>query len=547
MTDTRSKHGIEEARRIAREEFGYEQLKPGQEEAITSILEGRDALAIMPTGGGKSAIYQIATKLLPGPTVVISPLIALQRDQVESIEGQNLGTATWLNSTEGEGKRREALEEFEEHNLGFLFMAPEQLKDQEVIARLRAAEPSLFVVDEAHCVSEWGHDFRPEYLRLGAVIDALDHPCVLAITATASAPVRDEIVERLHLDDPAIIIKGFDRPNIWLGVERFHEEKSKTEVLLDRVAESEKPGIVYVATKRHAEELDEALRDRGVKSVHYHAGLGAKERERTQEAFMNDEVEVMVATIAFGMGVDKPNVRFVYHYDISDSVDSYYQEIGRAGRDGEKATALLFYRSEDLGLHRFFAGGGKVDAGQLEQVAEAVAAQDEPICVEDLKEETELSRSKLNTAVTRLEDAGVVETLPTGEVVERERHPSVQEAIQYAADAEERHRAFERSRIDVMRGYAELYDCRRDYLLNYFGEAFEPPCCFCDNCDAGIYTKENQADEPFPLNSRVVHTTLGAGMVERYERDKIVVLFDDVGYKMLDLEFVQENDVLQPE
>ena len=547
MTAQKERKTIEDARAIARDRFGFEELKPGQEEAIESLLAGHDTLAIMPTGAGKSAIYQIASELLSGPTVVISPLIALQRDQVESIEGQDLGSAASLNSQKSKGERNEAMEGFERQDVGFLFMAPEQFGDEEIIDRLRDAKPALFVVDEAHCVSEWGHDFRPEYLRLGAVIDALGHPCVLAMTATASPPVRDEIVERLHMTDPHVLVKGFNRPNIWLGVERYHDETTKRRSLIERVVEAEKPGIVYVATKKHAEEIDAALQEQGIRSTHYHAGLGKARRNETQEAFMNDEVEVMVATIAFGMGVDKSNVRFVFHYDVSDSVDAYYQEIGRAGRDDEPARAILFYRPEDLALHRFFAGGGKVDTEQVERVIEAIGEHDEPMEVTELRDEADLSEAKVTTAVSRLEDAGVIEMLPTGEIVETNEHSDVDEAVEEAVEAEENHRAFLRSRIEMMRGYAEVYNCRREYLLNYFGEPFDPPCCYCDNCDAGRVSAEDHSDAPFPINSRVVHATLGAGLVERYEDDTIVILFDDVGYKTFDLQFLQEQGILKPE
>jgi ATP-dependent DNA helicase RecQ len=533
----------EDIRRVAQEELGFEDLRPGQEEAIASVLAGRDTLAVFPTGGGKSAIYQIASALLPGPTVVISPLIALQKDQVESIEDMEVGDAAVLNSTERKSDREEAIEGFREHDLTFLFMAPEQFNNEELLAELRKAKPSLFVVDEAHAVSEWGHDFRPEYLRLGAVIEALGHPTVLALTATASPPMRDAIVRQLGMRDPAVIVRGFDRPNIWLGVERFHDERTKREALLERVEASQRPGIVYVSTKKHAEDLAEALRERGIEAGHYHAGMAAKKRRETQDAFMRGDLEVIVATIAFGMGIDKPDVRFVFHYDISDSVDAYYQEIGRAGRDGEPARAILFYRPEDLGLHRFFAGGGKVGMEEVETVARAVDRAEGPVVRDELKEQTGFSAAKISSAVTRLEEAGLIRVLPTGELVEPRRHAGLKEAAEDAVEMEERYRAFERSRIEMMRGYAEEYSCRREYLLNYFGETYAPPCCNCDNCEAG-HGVASAGEQPFPINTRVVHQTLGPGMVERYDGDTMVVLFDDGGYKMLATDLVLDSGVL---
>src|SRR4051812_13842691 len=309
--------------RAAREVFGWEHLRPGQGEAVERVLEGCDTLAVMSTGYGKSAIYQIAALLIPGPTVVVSPLIALQRDQVEELERDGAGGAAAVSSFVPKGARREALAELAEGSLEFIFLSPEQLANDEVLAEVVAARPSLFVVDEAHLISEWGHDFRPDYLKLGAVVEAVGRPPVLALTATAAPPVRQEIVERLGMRSPEVIVRGFDRPEIWLGVEHFHAERAKREALLERVAGEAKPGIVYAATRRLAEELAGELDAGGVSATVYHGGLSRRARTEAQEAFMADEVEVVVATTAFGMGVDKPNVRFVFHSEPADSVDSY--------------------------------------------------------------------------------------------------------------------------------------------------------------------------------------------------------------------------------
>jgi ATP-dependent DNA helicase RecQ len=543
---TQAKNDGRVLRRVARETFGYAKLRPGQETAIRAVLEGRDTLAVMPTGSGKSAIYQIAGVQIPGPTVVVSPLIALQRDQFESLDEQDVGGVALVNSTLKQSERRETFENLLEGVLEFLLLAPEQLSNPEVLEQVKAARPSLFVVDEAHCVSEWGHDFRPDYLRLGAVIEELGHPTILALTATASPPVREEIITRLGMNNPRLVVQGFDRPNIWLEVERYEEEIARKRAFLERIAALAKPGIVYTATRQRAEEIAQDLQNKGIRALPYHAGMKTPEREQVQTDFMEDAAEVIVATTAFGMGIDKPNVRFVLHYGISDSIDSYYQEIGRAGRDGDPAQAVLFYRPEDLGIRRFFASTGQIDVDHLQQVATVVLHHQGKISLHDLREETELSQSKLTTALSRLEEVGLVEISPGGEVRPGDRTEAVVEAMLRAATAQENHHNYDRSRIEMMRGYAELRDCRRRYLLNYFGEEIEAPCGNCDNCKAGITVETTAQAEIFPLNSRVAHNAWGEGLVMRYEGDKIVILFDTVGYKTLAVGVVQERGLLKP-
>ena len=535
--------------RLASERLGFDGLRPGQLESIESVVDGRDTLCVMSTGSGKSAIYQLAGMLIDGPTVVVSPLIALQQDQMEAVDSHTDGLeAATLNSTLSLRQRGELLEDVKDERIEFVLLAPEQLANEEVLDRLRSSGVSLFVVDEAHCVSQWGHDFRPDYLRVGPAIEALGHPPVLALTATAAPPVRDEILELLGMRQPNVVVKGFDRPNLRLEVERFHDAKKKHGALVERVIEAtgaaRTPGIVYCATKRAAEELAAELRDRGVRAEMYHGGLSAKKRERRQKAFMEtDEIDVMVATIAFGMGIDKPDIRFVFHHDVSDSVDSYYQEIGRAGRDGEPAEAVLFYRPQDLGLRRFFASGG-VNSDEILQVAGALLERRGAVRPIEVAEHLPLSDTKIATAVRHLVDAGFAVVEDDGAVRGVRDGVNLGQAVEQAAEAEEHRQAFDRSRLEMMRSYAEAQGCRRTFLLGYFGESYEPPCRNCDVCvEKGDGVRVATA-APFGIGDRVTHGTWGTGTIGQIEDDQITVTFDTVGYKTLALDLVLERGLL---
>jgi ATP-dependent DNA helicase RecQ len=531
--------------RLAADRLGFPGLRPGQLEGVESVLAGRDTLCVMSTGSGKSAIYQLAGLMLDGPTVVISPLIALQRDQVESLEGTDGAEGAVINSTLSEGEREAALEGAEDGEVEFLLLAPEQLAKPAVLEELSATKPSLFVVDEAHCVSQWGHDFRPDYLKLAAAIQAVGRPPVLALTATAAPPVRADIIEVLELEDPAVIVRGFDRPNIHLAVERFYEDEHKHRAFLDAVEQATPPGIVYVSTKRGSEQLAQELVERGVRAQAYHGGLGRRRRGEVQEAFMTgDDCDVVVATVAFGMGIDKANVRWVFHEQVSDSVDSLYQELGRAGRDGAPARAVLFYRPEDLGLRRFFAGSA-VEREAIERIALLLAQVSRPVDPVEILGDVELSRTKLSTALHRLEEAGAVELREDGKVKAKAPLEKLDDTIQAAATAEENRHAFDRSRIEMMRAYAETRGCRRAFILGYFGEGYDPPCGNCDNCDRGLTEEEIQTDSAFRAGDRVVHQEWGEGTVGQVENGQITVVFETVGYRTLDAELVAERHLLR--
>jgi ATP-dependent DNA helicase RecQ len=317
-------------------------------------------------------------------------------------------------------------------------------------------------------------------MNLDSAIEELGHPTILALTATAGAQVRGDIVARLGMRDPRVFVHGFDRPNISLRVDYFHTEAEKLDSLSRRVQFADKPGIVYVATRKNAEVIARALNDAGITAVSYHAGLKAREREALQEGFMQGDADVMVATNAFGMGVDKPDVRFVYHFDISDSLDSYYQEIGRAGRDGNPAEAVLFYRTQNLNLRKFQAGGGRLHAADIERVATVIEAKTAPLNPTDIADEIDISASKVVSMINRLKDIGAL-TFDDGGDVQFAPGIDPTEAAREASAAQNQLKERERVRIHVMQQYAELSTCRREFLLRYFGDDYQGPCRNCDN------------------------------------------------------------------
>jgi ATP-dependent DNA helicase RecQ len=532
----------------ARETLGHRTLLPGQAEAISAVVEGRDTLALLPTGGGKSAVYQIAGVSIDGPTVVVSPLIALQQDQLAGLRELELPAAV-LNSTLSATEREAALEAYERAEIEFLLLSPEALADGGLLERLAAAPPSLLVVDEAHCVAEWGHDFRPEYRRLAAVAEALGRPPVLALTATASPLIREEIVARLGLREPAIVARGFDRPNLVLHVERYEDAGAKRRALVTATADAQPPGIVYTATRRAAEEVAADLIEAGVAAEPYHAGLGARRRAETQDRFMTDRTRVIVATIAFGMGIDKAAVRFVHHLDVSESLDAYHQEIGRAGRDGEPADVALFYRPADLGLRRFQSAPATFDETDVAAFLRAIRRSSSmPLDVTGLSRAARRSRRRTDAIVGRLEELGAVEVTPEGWV--RAVEGDEARAAGLASEAvvgQDRRRAIEKSRVDMIRGYAETSGCRRAFLLGYFGEPFQPPCGACDRCLAGLVAARTAPSDdaaPFAVNDRVRHVTFGPGLVTAVERDRLTVAFDDVGYRTLAVDAIADQGLL---
>jgi len=530
----------DELLRTAEEVFGWTELRHEQLLGMRHLLDGRDVLVVMPTGAGKSAIYQVPAILLDGPTVVVSPLIALQRDQVTSLRATTAPPAAAINSAQPAQANERIWREFTEDRTEYLFLAPEQLANAGTLHRLHQARPSLFVVDEAHCVSAWGHDFRPDYLRLRHVIERLGHPPVLALTATASGPVRADVVEHLGLRDATVIVAGFDRPNLHLTARFCTDADERRRMVTDWVAGRAGPGLLYVPTRKDTERYAADLTARGVTAAAFHAGMNADDRRRVQDGFTRDEVGVVVATSAFGMGIDKPDVRFVAHAATPGSLDAYYQEIGRAGRDGEPAEVVLFHRPQDQGLQRFLVTR-RLDRECVREVAAAVRRRRAGLAITDLARRLDRSRRKVTAVVNLLEGADVVRT-DHDRVWYREGAPPPAKAVSAVAEEAERQARRDRSRVEVMHQYAEIRDCRRRFLLGYFGQELDEPCGNCDICDEGGSTSGGGGAP----NSLVRHEQWGRGTIVHQEADRLMVLFDDVGYKTLSLAAVRETDVLRP-
>ncbi len=518
-----------------------ERLRPQQREAMESVLE-HDTLAVLATGSGKTLVYQVAADLLPGPTLVVSPTLALHADQVAALRESGAG-ADQLNGGVRGRRRDRVFEAFGSGDLEFLLVTPEQLARPDVVGRLAEARPSLFVVDEAHCVSAWGEDFRPEYAALGPAVEELGRPRILALTATASPAVRAEIVTSLGMEQPRVVVGDADRSEIWLGVEECRDEGHAAELLLELLRKPHEAGalaIVYAATRRRTEELADLLRDQGLVATPYHGGLRARERDRVHRGFRDGSIRLVVATSAFGLGVDKEDVRLVLHADPTESLDDYWQEAGRAGRDGQPARAVLLTRPEGYGVRRYFAAG--TGASREDLTAVVTALDGGPARPAAIAARSGLSSTRVRRALNALtrtgsatQDRTEVRLLPR-----TNRRQAVERAVAFVEQLQTRRE----TGVALVRRYAETTDCRRRLVLELLGEEHPEPCGRCDSCEAG--TASEATDRPHRVGARVRHQEFGAGVVTAYEGDRVVVLFEEHGYRTLALDLVEEHRLLDP-
>jgi ATP-dependent DNA helicase RecQ len=497
---------ISTLRRTLRRKFGFRTLREGQEEVIRSIVEGKDTLAIMPTGAGKSLCYQLPGTELPGTTVVVSPLLSLMKDQVDKLKELGID-AVQVNSTLTSREESQVLEEIRREQREFVFVTPERLAQPAFLETLCRNKIDVFVIDEAHCISHWGHDFRPDYLRLRSAVEALGNPPILALTATATPEVVEDILRQLGREEMEIIDTGIYRENLRFEVLPCRDESVKRAHLARLLGEIEGTGIVYTSTIRDCEELTKHLEELGFRAARYHGRLGARERKATQERFMAGELQAIVATNAFGMGIDKPDIRFVIHYSLPGSLESYYQEAGRAGRDGGPARCVLFYLAEDRNTQIFFLNGRYPKREHFDAVyraLERLKADHQPVTAEAIHERARtVVLAKVRVVLATMKDLEMVDEPEPGAFRLRRTGLSADElgAMSHSYEQRAEH---DRDRLRRMVLYAQSALCRWKMIAEYFGvDLAEPRCGHCDSCDHPVL-QPPPAREHRPRDAREV-------------------------------------------